>query len=104
MRKKIQAAYVRSNAAQGRTAWTASEYAQALVSDSSDLLKLTMAKNGFRHPVPDLDQKVKHELSDYLWALMITATELGIDLEAAFLHGMNDLERKIIAISDNGIE
>ncbi len=91
----IQARYKQLNLEQKRETWTATEYAQALVSDSSDLMKLLMVKNGHRHPVEDLNQKIEHEASDCLWAIMVTAKELGIDLEQTFLKSMGELEKRI---------
>ena len=91
----IRDLYKASNARTGQKQWTETEYAQALVSDASDLLKLLMAKNGFRHPVADLDQKIEHEVSDCLWAILVTAAELGIDLEASFAKNMEALEARI---------
>jgi NTP pyrophosphatase (non-canonical NTP hydrolase) len=74
--------------------WRVSEYAQGLVGDVGDLLKLIMAKNQFRK-IDDVDNKISHELSDCLWSILIIADELGVDLEHEFFQTMNELKGKI---------
>ena len=78
----------------GKKQWGATEYTQGLVSDVGDLLKLVMAKNNFRD-IENVDEKLKHELSDCLWATMMIADELGIDLEKEFVKNMDQLKNRI---------
>ncbi len=74
--------------------WKAAEYTQGLVGDVGDLTKLIMAKNGLR-TMDDVDQKLSHELSDCLWAVLAIADELEIDLEKEFVKNMDELKQRI---------
>ena len=74
--------------------WGVAEHTQGLVGDVGELAKLVMAKNGFRK-IEGVDGKLAHELSDCLWAILIIADELGIDLESEFMKQMGELEEKI---------
>jgi NTP pyrophosphatase (non-canonical NTP hydrolase) len=40
--------------------------------------------------------KLGHELADCLWSVLVLSDLYGIDLEEAFLHTMDDLERQIM--------
>ena len=42
-----------------------------------------------------MDEKIKHELSDCLWAVMMIADELDIDLENEFVKNMDQLKNRI---------
>ncbi len=92
--KEIKEAYIKLNKKKGNKNWGAAEYAQGFVGDVGDLVKLVMAKEGFRH-YEDVDKGVAHELSDCLWSILVIADELGIDLEPEFLHSMEELKSKI---------
>jgi NTP pyrophosphatase (non-canonical NTP hydrolase) len=76
--------------------WTEEEIALGLMGDVGDLAKLIQAHNGVRH-IPDAEQKLAHELSDCLWSIIVLAQSAGVDLESAFLHTMDDLERHLTA-------
>ena len=79
--------------AYGRT-WTNEELALGFVGDVGDLVKLVQAKAGVRH-IPDADAKLAHELADCLWSILVLADRLDVDLEAAFLETMDQIERQI---------
>ena len=72
--------------------WTREEVALGFVGDVGDLVKLIMAANGVRN-IPDVNEKLAHELSDCLWSVMVLANMHDIDLEQAFMSTMDDLER-----------
>jgi NTP pyrophosphatase (non-canonical NTP hydrolase) len=72
--------------------WSNEELALGFVGDVGDLAKLVMAANG-RRVIPDAEQKLAHELADCLWSVIVLANVHGINLEQAFLHTMDDLER-----------
>ncbi|MFA5188967.1 MAG: MazG nucleotide pyrophosphohydrolase domain-containing protein [Patescibacteria group bacterium] len=78
---------------QAEPEWGISEYTQGLVSDVGELMKLIMAKQGFR-ATPDLDDKLKHELADCLYSICVIAHELNIDLEKEFIKTMSEIENK----------
>lgn len=74
--------------------WGATERMQGLVGDVGALMKLVMAKDNLRD-AKDLEQNLKHELSDCLWSIIVIADELGIDLENEFMGNMNEIQAKI---------
>ncbi|MFA6533657.1 MAG: MazG nucleotide pyrophosphohydrolase domain-containing protein [Patescibacteria group bacterium] len=76
---------------EGSKAWGLAERTQGFVGDVGDLAKLVMAKNGYRK-YGDLDQRLRHELADCLWSVIIIADEAGVDLEAAFVETMKEIE------------
>jgi len=59
-----------------------------------DLAKLIIAENGKRN-IPNSKEKLKHELSDCLWSIIVLADLHGISLENAFLDTMNEIEKQI---------
>ncbi|HCM37670.1 MAG: MazG nucleotide pyrophosphohydrolase [Candidatus Gottesmanbacteria bacterium GW2011_GWB1_43_11] len=73
--------------------WNKAQIMQGLVGDIGDLMKLVMVKEGVRE-IQDVDVRLKHELADCLWAVMILADEYGVDLEKSFLETMAELEKK----------
>ena len=89
--KEIKGIYKSLN----RKQWNVAEYTQGLVGDMGDLMKLVMAKDGFRE-IKNIDEKLKHELSDCLWSILIIADELGINLEKEFMKNMDKLKNRLI--------
>lgn len=74
--------------------WTTTQIMEGFVGDVGDLMKLVMAKDGIRE-TDNLDAKLKHELADCLWSILVLAKEYNIDLESEFTKTMNELEKKI---------
>lgn len=94
--RAIKKAYDELNGREGHRAWGASEYTQGLVGDVGDLMKLIMAKKGFRFSAEEnVGAALKHELADCLWSVLMIADELGINLEKEFVATMSKLENKI---------
>lgn len=92
----IKKAYSELNEREGNKVWSVSEYAEGFVGDVGDLMKLIMAKKGFRFSAEEnVGAALKHELADCLWSVLVIADELGINLEKEFLATMNKLENKI---------
>lgn len=85
--------YAQLNQQANRPQWEVAEYMQAFVGDVGDLAKLIMAKNNFRE-ITDHDSKIAHELSDCLWAILVIANKLNIDLEKSFQATMDTIETK----------
>jgi NTP pyrophosphatase (non-canonical NTP hydrolase) len=83
----------REQSSHGR-AWTKEEVMQGFVVDIGDLMKLVMAKSGLRD-LPDLDQKLAHELSDCLWSILVLSRLYGLDLEQEFLKTMAQIEASL---------
>ena len=79
--------------------WSTSDLMSGLVVDVGDLTRLVMAATGSR-VIDGVDDKLAHELSDCLWAVLVLARRLGVDLGAAFerndgRHRSADRERRI---------
>jgi NTP pyrophosphatase (non-canonical NTP hydrolase) len=49
---------------------------------------------GVRH-IPDLEEKLAHELADCLWSVLVLANHLGVNLDAAFQASMSELEANL---------
>lgn len=74
--------------------WTAREYTEGLIGDVGDLMKLIQAKSGIRK-IEDVDVKLKHEIADCLWSIIVIADQLNLDLESLFIDEMDKLEDRI---------
>lgn len=74
--------------------WSKQHIAQGLVGDIGDLMKIIMAKEGFRS-VDNVDRKLAHELSDCLWSILVLARLYGINLEKSFLETVNEIEKNL---------
>lgn len=94
MAQVIRKKYDEINKNDGHTKWDAIDYAAGFVGDVGDLMKLVMAKSGKRH-ADDVDDRLKHELADCLWCLLVIANHYDIDLEAAFKVTMQELEERL---------
>jgi NTP pyrophosphatase (non-canonical NTP hydrolase) len=81
---------------QGSQAWGAREIMDGFVGDVGDLMKLVMARHNLRK-IDDLDAKIAHELADCLWSVLVLADKLDVDIEKAFTHTMDDIEKKLTA-------
>jgi NTP pyrophosphatase (non-canonical NTP hydrolase) len=79
---------------EGSKQWWLTERTLGFVGDVGSLAKLVMAKEGYRK-YDDLDKKMKHEIADCLWSIMIIADEAGVDLEKAFLETMREIESRL---------
>lgn len=75
-------------------AWDGDKLMAGFVGDIGDLSKIIMAKNGYRF-MDDVDEKLRHELSDCLWSILVLADYYNIDLETQFVKSMNELEVRV---------
>lgn len=94
-----QARAVRSKYAEFETKrngreWTGEEIALGFVGDVGDLVKLVQAKEGIRD-AENVDEALAHELSDCLWSVIVLADKYGVDLEAAFVKTMGELDTRL---------
>ena len=92
--KEVRALYADLETKKYGRQWTASEIVQGFVGDVGDLIKLEMSKEGIRD-MENVDEKLKHELCDCLWSVLILADKFGINLEESFTASMNSLEKRI---------
>jgi NTP pyrophosphatase (non-canonical NTP hydrolase) len=74
--------------------WNNEQIAEGFVGDVGDLVKLVMAKEGYRE-IEGVNEKLKHELVDCLWSIIVLAHRYGIDLQGAFIETMDHLESKL---------
>ena len=92
--REIRSQYAAAERAEYGRSWTPSEIALGLVGDVGDLAKLVQGKAGVR-PREDLDEALAHELADCLWAVLVLADCYEVDLGAAFVETMDDLEDRL---------
>ena len=76
--------------------WMSEELALGFAGDVGDLAKLVLAANGVRD-IPNAREKLEHELADCLWSVIVLAQAHEVDLEAAFLKTMDELETRLSA-------
>ncbi len=88
---KVRALYAEFEEVKYGRSWTDEELALGFVGDVGDLAKLVQAMNGVRD-IPDAKGKLGHELADCLWSVIVLAQAHEVDLEAAFLKTMDELE------------
>lgn len=74
--------------------WKDQDFMSGFVGDVGDLSKLVMAKHGLRGS-NDVDAELAHELADCLWSVCVLASEYNIDLEAAFIKTMDELDLRL---------
>ena len=77
--------------------WENDEIALGFVGDVGDLAKLILAQNGVRD-IPEVREKLAHELSDCLWSVIVLAHNYGLDLESVFMENMETLSQQIEAM------
>lgn len=92
----IRQKYDELNKKDGHKKWDGVDYAAGFVGDVGDLVKLVMAKEGKRRG-NDVDAKLRHELGDCLWSLLVIAGYYEIDLEEAFHATMDELDERLAA-------
>lgn len=79
--------------------WNLSELTEGFVADVGLLMKLVMAKEGKR--VSDnVEDQLKEEITDCLWAIICIADKLNLNLESEFSEKMKFLESRI----DNSLQ
>ncbi len=91
---EIRKKYDRLNEQRHGGPWSGDQLMAGFVGDVGDLSKIIMAKNGYR-AMENVDEKLKHELADCLWSVMVIAAHYNIDLEQAFTHTMQQLGARV---------
>ena len=92
---EIRIAYDDLNRRADQKVWDLDKCVSGFVGDVGDLVKLVMAKNNYRNGPKDIDDRLKHEISDCLWSIITIADKLDIDLETEFMKTMDELEERI---------
>ena len=95
----VRAKYAQLEVQKYGKVWTGAQIAQGFVGDVGDLMKLVMAREGLR-AIPDVENKLAHELSDCLWSILVLASYYEVDLESSFVKTMGELEQFIDAKLD----
>ena len=72
--------------------WSLSDLVAGLATDVGDLARLVAAKQGLRPAPDDLDAALAHEVADCLWAVLVIAAQVGVDVPTAFESGMRHLD------------
>ena len=90
----IRLKYQELNAKHGKETWSIRDYAMGFAGDFGDLQKLIMAKENLRD-IPDVDNKLAHELADCLWSILVIANYYGLDLEKEFKATMAHIADRI---------
>lgn len=91
---QVAGKYDALNAAQGHQKWGPKDRALGFVTDVGELMELVMAKEGMRSG-DNVDAKLRHELADCLWSVLVLAKHYNVDLEQEFKHTMDQLEERI---------
>ncbi len=91
---EIRRKYAELEEKKHRKSWKAPELMLGFMGDVGDLAKLVTAKEGLRE-IDNVDEKIKHELADCLWSVIVLANEYNIDIEKAFLKTMDELDVRI---------
>jgi len=73
--------------------WDVEQVFMGMIKDIGNLSKLLMVNSGYRSDLDgDVKEKLRHELSDILYSLLVIADKTGIDLEESFWNTMNEIE------------
>lgn len=90
---QIDKSYIRSGKAKRYGERTPLVYAGFLMTDFGELVEQIMAKEKLRDG-EDIDKKIEHELADCLWAILMLAKHLNIDLEKAYRQMVKDVKKR----------
>ena len=91
---RVRKKYDELNARDGGGAWNGDKLMAGFVGDVGDLSKIVMAKSGYR-TMDNIDEKLRHELADCLWSILVLANHYDINLEDQFVKSMNELEARV---------
>ena len=91
---RVREKYNQLNARDNGAAWDGDKLMAGFVGDVGDLSKIIMAKNGYR-AMDDIDAKLRHELADCLWSVLVLANYYDIELETQFMTSMKELEVRV---------
>lgn len=80
--------------------WSVEDLVLGLMTDVGDLAAIVQRLEGKR-PGSDKDPlgELQHELADCFWVLLVLSSRYGVDLGAAFLQTMHDIEGWLAAQS-----
>lgn len=90
---RVAELYDSQNRSEGKPSWGPSEIMSGYVGDIGALSKLVMAHVGLRD-IPDYEAKLKHEIGDNFWSLLVLCGQLGVDPAEALNDTMDELEAR----------
>jgi len=90
---KIREKYKKLEIKKDGSKWSTEQLIKGFMKDVNDLFNLVKSNSE--------KEKLKHELSDCLWSVLVLADEFNIDIEQSFLENMNKLEKRINKELDN---
>ena len=93
---RVQEIYDQLNMRDNGSVWDGDRLMAGFVGDVGELSKIIMAKSGHR-AMSDVDEKLKHELSDCLWSILILAHHYNVDLGNQFIGSMGELVARLEA-------
>ncbi|RZJ38683.1 MAG: nucleotide pyrophosphohydrolase [Chryseobacterium sp.] len=93
---RVREKYNKLNERDNGAAWDGDKLMAGFMGDVGDLSKIIMAKSGYR-AMDNIDEKLRHELSDCLWSVLVLADYYNIDLEKQFVKSMDELEIRVDA-------
>lgn len=74
--------------------WGIDQVFMGMIKDIGELSKMLMVKGGYRTDFKrDLEQNIRHELSDLLYSVFVLADKAGVDLKGAFLKSMDEIAK-----------
>lgn len=91
---RVRGKYNQLNARDHGGAWDGDKLMAGFVGDVGDLSKIVMAKSGHR-AMDDVDEKLRHKLSDCLWSVLVLADYYNVDLAGQFMTSMDQLEARV---------
>lgn len=97
--KDIKFAFDDLNRRRGEDVWQAREYADGLAGDVGDLIKLLVKYQ--KSESDDTLKKIRHEIADCLWSLILLSQELNVDLEKEILINLEYLKQKYLENAKN---
>lgn len=80
---QIDEAYIQSGKDKGYGERTPLVYTGFLMTDLGELVEQIMAKEKFRDG-QNIQEKIEHELADCLWAILMLAKHLDVDIDKAY--------------------
>jgi NTP pyrophosphatase (non-canonical NTP hydrolase) len=92
----VRAKYNELNQKNVGHSWSNRELMEGFVGDVGDLMKFVMAKEGSRH-IDDVDEKLKHELADCLWCILVLSKNYGVEIDTEFMEKMDELDERVSA-------
>ena len=80
--------------------WTLGELTLGLVGDVGDLAELVQAREGVRG-IENAQVKLAAELADAIWSVIVIAARCDVELEAAFVGTMDELDGWLVRATES---